>query len=785
MPRETFKAALAAGLAIAGLAAPRASAQSYPTERVSLDGFDIDGDMMSRELEPSADGRFIAFTTLATNFSDDEPKPRYDVFVRDRFERTLDLVSVGTAGEISDGDSRFPSISADGRFVAFDSTASTFDPDDLNAQRDIYLRDRETGETTLISRSLTGNAGNGSSAFASVSDDGRWIAFVSDAADLIEGDTNGEQDVFLYDGLFGSIRRVSVTASGGESGGGVVGQPAMTTDGMVVAFASRAADLVEGDPADFVDIFVYDRCTGAVELVSKGLSGGFPSGSSFSPSISADGRYVAFSSQAEDLVEDDANGFEDVFVYDRQTGETVIASVSSAEEPAVGNSFSPSISADGERLIFQSDAPNLTADDADGPTTDLFSRDLVLGRTFLQSLTWLDQETAEPVRAWRLADDGTWAGFASEDGALAPDDDNGVRDSYVRWVGDPCVEREPNDRFIDRTWFNLDAKPCSSISGKLEERTRETPNPDTYLLAFDKQDNVIAQDDNSSELGDGKASALWIEPVDHGDGSRSVRVAVTGRPDGVDGRPNGLLFNSPHGQLGGFRVFVSYVDEDGAPVLDECEDPVVDTAGGPGDVNGARMFLTGAELFRFNFFPPEGAAMAHVQIDNTVGEIPTCNDVDFMTFSGLPALCDVAITVVGCINYENRPEPVRLGWFDKDGDLLTDVASVFPPQPLTLSAVADVNGRVNIAVTGFFDDNFDGTRDFSLSRNVEQAFGEDPGHGACCCYTIIYDVIGHEPETPSEPGDELLMRNGDLNTDGVVNIADLSVLLSSWGATFP
>ena len=365
------------------------------------------------------------------------------------------------------------------------------------------------------------------------------------------------------------------------------------------------------------------------------------------------------------------------------------------------------------------------------------------------------------------------------------DGDNGLRDSYVRGVGAPCIEREPNDRFIDRTWFNLDAEPCSTISGKLEERTRPTPNPDTYLIAFDKNDHVIAFDDNSSELGDGKASALWLEPVDHGDGSRSVRVAVTGRPDGVDGQPDGLFFNSPHNQRGGFRLFVTYEDADGNPVLGDREEPVVDTAGGPGDADSSRVFVTGAELFRFNFFPPESAAVAHVQIDNTVGEVPVCEDVDFLALSGLPALCDVAVTVLGCINDDHFPERVRLGWFDKTGDLIADEASAFPPQPLTLSALADANGRVNIALTGFTDTDFDGLRDIVFRETGPDAPGGEPGHGACCCYSILIEVVEHEPGGPAELPDEFLMRNGDLNTDGVVNIADLAVLLGSWGAALP
>jgi hypothetical protein len=618
----------------------------------------------------------------------------------------------------------------------------------------------------------------------SVSDDGRWIAFVSDATDLVPGDTNAQDDVFLYDGLFGAIRRVSLTESGGQSAGGVVGQPAMTPDGQTIAFASRASDIVAGDPANFIDIFVYDRCSGAVRLVSRTPEGDFPSGDSFSPAISADGRRIVFSSQAEDLVEEDGNGYEDIFLFDRDTNETTLVSVSTEGEPAVGDSFSPSIDAAGERVIFASAGFNLAPDDPDGPTLDLYARDLNLEQTTRQSLTWRDKETLLPIVAWRLADEGNWAGFTSEDGALAPDDDNGLRDAYLRWIGDPCIEREPNDRFIDRTWINLDENDCGAISGKLEMRELPGTEPDTFLVAYDKQGNVIASDDNSSTLGNGKASALWLEPVDHGDGSRSIRLGVTGRPDGVDGRPDGFFFNSPHGQLGGFRVEVRYVDGSGLPVLDDCEEPIVDAAGA--GTNRPLRFVTGAELFRLNFFPPEGAAMAHVEIDNTVGREEIASDVDHFAFAGLPPLCDVAVTVLGCLGEDGRPDGVRLGWFNKQGELVDSLGSGAPGSPLTFTALTDANGRVNIAITGLGDTDFDGLFDLFPPRNVgTPPFDGPTGHGAACCYALLVEHFEHGFPAPAaaEPEDQL--QQGDLNLDGGVDIVDLSILINNWGWTAP
>jgi len=772
---------------LSGIVASIAGAQSYPTERVSIDGFDIDADMQSRELEPSADGRFVAFVTRATNFSDDDPDNRYDVFVRDRFERTLDLVSIGSAAEVSDGDSRFPSISADGRFVAFESTASTFDPTDLNAQRDVYLRDRENGTTTLVSRALAGGAGNGSSGFPAVSNDGRWIAFVSDATNLVEGDTNNEQDVFLHDALLGTTRRVSVTETGAQSAGGVVGQPAMSTDGKTIAFASRASDIVSADPADFADVFVYDRCSGMVLLASRTPDAGFPTGNSLSPTISADGRRVAFSSLAEDILPDLANGYEDIFLYDLDRDETTLVSVSTTGEVGAGDSYSPSIDARGRTVVFASAAANLAADDPDGSVLDLYARDTLTERTTRQSLSWLDEETLLPITPWRLADDGNWASLASPDDLLTPDDENAVQDDYLRWIGDPCIEREPNDRFIDRTWINLDKNDCPAISGKLMQRQVLGLAPDTYLLAFDKQDNVIAQDDNSSSMGDGKASALWLEPVDHGenDDTRSIRLAVTGRPDAVDGTSNGLLFNSPHAQRGAFSLTVTYFDAEGLPVLDECEEIVTDTA--TSDANGAPLaFVTGAEMFRLNYIVPDEAATAHVEIDNQLETIDICNDVDYYTLAGLPPACDVAVTLLGCLDETGEPCQTRLAWFDKNANLVETVAASSTPAPLTLSAISDANGLVTFAVTGALDTDFDGEADLLPPRNVGTPDFNGPfGHGCCCCYSILVETIKHDPD-PECPENEMMeqLRHGDTNLDGGVDVLDLSTMLGNWGRTF-
>jgi hypothetical protein len=228
-------------------------------------------------------------------------------------------VSVSSAGDQGNGDSYCPSIDADGRFVAFYSEASNLVPGDTNGKPDFFVHDRETGLTERVSVSSTGEQANGwpGSTTASISADGRYVAFSSWATNLVPGDTNGQMDVFLRDRLAGTTERVSVSSSGAQ-GNNESGGAAVSADGRFVEFGSYASNLAPGDANGKRDIFVRDRLTGLTERVSVSSFGDEGDDDSQYPTgISADGRFAVFDSLASNLVPGDTNGHVDVFVHDR------------------------------------------------------------------------------------------------------------------------------------------------------------------------------------------------------------------------------------------------------------------------------------------------------------------------------------------------------------------------------------------------------------------------------------------------------------------------------------
>jgi Tol biopolymer transport system component len=275
----------------------------------------------------------------------------------------LSLVSVALDGDEAPGASFSPSISADGRYVAFASQAPTLVPGDTNELEDVFVHERATGRTTRVSLGPLGLQGDGDSFSPSVSADGRYVAFASFASTLVSGDTNDELDVFVRDLVAGATTRVSVGPGGAESDDRSF-SPSISDDGRYVAFSSFAATLVPGDTNRLLDVFVHDRSTGETTQASVGAGGTPADGLSFTPALSADGRLVAFPSEATNLGPSDANGVRDVFLFDLATSRTTRLSVASTE--GNGPSLSPSISATGTFVTFGSFAANLVAGDSNG-----------------------------------------------------------------------------------------------------------------------------------------------------------------------------------------------------------------------------------------------------------------------------------------------------------------------------------------------------------------------------------------------------------------------------------
>jgi Tol biopolymer transport system component len=253
-------------------------------------------------------------------------------------------------------------ISADGRYVAFASDASNLVDGDMNGQTDVFVRNLAAGTTTRVSVSSSGAEGNATSGTPAISADGRYVAFASLASNLIAGDTNGYSDVFVRDRITGTTARVSSSTTGGELALVGSGRPAISADGRYVAFA------VSED-----NVYVRDRVAHTTELVSvnnHGLPGKKPSDE---PAISADGRFVAFFSVAGNLVS--GGGGWHVYVRDRLYGTTRRVDISDTGALAVGSSENPSISADGSYVAFESLARNLVAGDTNNDF-DVFGRTL-------------------------------------------------------------------------------------------------------------------------------------------------------------------------------------------------------------------------------------------------------------------------------------------------------------------------------------------------------------------------------------------------------------------------
>jgi hypothetical protein len=333
----------------------------------------------------SADGRYVAFYSLATNLVAGDTNGVADIFVRDRLSGQTTRVSVSTAGAQGNGDSSGQSLSADGRYVAFASSASNLVSGDTNGATDVFVHDRQTGQTTRVSVSSSGVQGNGSSVTPDISADGRYVVFQSLASNLVAGDTNGLGDVFVHDRLTGQTSRVSVS-SGGAQGNNSSNTPSISADGRFVTFSSSASNLVAGDTNANTDVFVRDLQTGQTSRVSVASGGGQANDRSTGSHLSADGRYVAFLSFASNLVGGDTTNSSDIFIHDRQTGQTNRVDVASnGGQPSAGVSSWFSISADGRYVAFASYASNLIAGDTNG-VGDIFVRDVVAGQTTRVSL---------------------------------------------------------------------------------------------------------------------------------------------------------------------------------------------------------------------------------------------------------------------------------------------------------------------------------------------------------------------------------------------------------------
>jgi Tol biopolymer transport system component len=342
------------------------------TELISVGINRRPADGMSEHHEVSADGRFVAFSSYATNLVAGDSNGMSDIFVRDRTLGTT-VRLLGSGGAQPNGNSLYPPISEDGRYVALSSEATNFVSGDRNDVADVFLVDSQTNEIILVSLAMNGQEANGRSTYPSLSGDGRYVVFTSAASNLVPGDTNGKDDVFVFDRTTRSVARVSLSASGAQLDDESYNYNNAVSDGnRRIAFATKASNTGVADQNGAFDIFVRDVDRALTVPVSLSRKGVTASGNSLHPTISADGRYVAFHSSATDLVTNDSNKVDDVFVFDLLQRRVSLVSTRPGGQQGNGPSFRTSISRNGRVIAFSSEATNLIDGDTNN-VTDLFS----------------------------------------------------------------------------------------------------------------------------------------------------------------------------------------------------------------------------------------------------------------------------------------------------------------------------------------------------------------------------------------------------------------------------
>jgi Tol biopolymer transport system component len=399
----------------------------------------------ARQVALSADGRWVAFTAAPASVAQSSgpsstPTQRYDdLYLYDRTQGNLRLITQAPDGAPGNGWTGAPSMTPDGSLVAFYSWAGNLVSGDSNAVQDAFVYDPATQQVTRVSVGLGGSQANDRSGDSSgtfgpaLSADGRWVAFHSAASNLVDNDTNGWVDVFLYDRQSATTQRISLGPEGAEANGDA-SHPALSADGNWVVFQARATNLDPRVPRleslGVYQIYLHDRRSGTTTLISRGPDGRPGAGDSTQPTISGDGRYVVYTSNAANLVAGDSNRTADILLTDRETGVTRQISVSSAGTQGNRAAMLPSISLDGRYITFVAEASNLVSGDGNG-VADLFLHDQQARHTSRVSVAvvgpWSTREANGPSTGpAAIIPGGRLVAFVSAATNLAPATTGGV-----------------------------------------------------------------------------------------------------------------------------------------------------------------------------------------------------------------------------------------------------------------------------------------------------------------------------------------------------------------------
>jgi Tol biopolymer transport system component len=427
-------ALLLAALCLMGTPAKAGAMDLVEVASRSSNGGDSNGNSDANDM--SASGRYIAFRSSASNLV--EPAPHHPgIFVRDRVEDITEQVTVTIDGQ-APGWSTSPSISGNGRYVTFYSNGSNLvEGDEDYGQEDdydydVFLRDTVADETSRISMGVGGNPPNGRSDDPEISNDGRFIVFASNASNLVTGDDNGARDIFLYDIVSETTALVSVNRAGEQLKNWSFA-PSVSNDGRFVAFEYLR-------DVDRSEVLLFDRASGTTRKISRAHGGGAADGSSSEPSISSGGRFTAFSSDATNMTrlgDSDDGRFADIFVFDRRENRNRLVSIGGLAGRKQGQSASPSISADGRFVSYESTATDIVHGDPDS------IRDVYLARHLDRSTRLVSRGSCdEKSNAWSLypnvSRDGEFVSFASDATNVVPNDVDDERDIYVRNMTATC-----------------------------------------------------------------------------------------------------------------------------------------------------------------------------------------------------------------------------------------------------------------------------------------------------------------------------------------------------------
>ncbi len=433
-------------------ASPDAVTAAATVERISVAVIGEPDQISSRSSRPAlnAHGTVVAYDSAATNLVPNDTNALDDVFVRDRADDSTVRISVSNSGAQANGDSTWPSVSGDGHRITFHSAATNLVAGDKNHASDVFIHRGQAGKTRLVSSGLGGAPANGPSFLAAISGNGRFVAFASDATNLaVLHVPEADREVYVRDLRTGVTEVVSLKADGSAAGGGA-SSPAISRDGRYVAFTSLSSDIVPGDTNGEFDVFVRDRLLATTVRVNVTSSGGQAEGGASSlPAISADGRWVAFASDATNLVAADTNERQDVFVHSA-AGQTERVSVSfkgaQANDQSVGPgvrgglTFGPDISRHGRYVTFDSIATNLVRHDTGtceivggpsflepGQCPDVFVRDQKAGRTTRVSVTRRGAQANDASTDPAISTDGKSVVFFTLASNLAGTDTNTCR----------------------------------------------------------------------------------------------------------------------------------------------------------------------------------------------------------------------------------------------------------------------------------------------------------------------------------------------------------------------